>query len=198
MPRSGPGRVTGLPSSRIVPVVGVSSPATMRSKVDLPQPDGPRMVTKSLSATSRLVGSSARVGWRRHARRKDARDVLDAELGHVWLHGKQPAIDRLEQEIRDQPDDADDDDAEDDLAGREQRLAVDDHVTDAGRRADQFGDDHIGPGPAQHEAQNLGDVGRRRRDQHARRDAAVARAERQRGLDQIAARAGNRHAPPSG
>jgi hypothetical protein len=44
------------------PVVGVSSPATMRSSVDLPQPLGPRIVTKSLSATERLVGSSARVG----------------------------------------------------------------------------------------------------------------------------------------
>ena len=44
------------------PVLGVSSPATSRSNVDLPQPDGPRMVTKSLSAIVRLVGSSARVG----------------------------------------------------------------------------------------------------------------------------------------
>ena len=62
MPRSGPGRVTGLPSSRTWPVVGVSSPATRRSSVDLPQPDGPRMVTKSLSPTVMVVGSSARVG----------------------------------------------------------------------------------------------------------------------------------------
>ena len=62
MPRSAPGPVTALPSSRMRPVVGVSSPATMRSSVDLPQPDGPRMVTKSLSATARSVGSSARVG----------------------------------------------------------------------------------------------------------------------------------------
>ena len=29
-------------------MVGVSSPATMRSNVDFPQPDGPRIVTKSL------------------------------------------------------------------------------------------------------------------------------------------------------
>lgn len=62
MPRSAPGPVMALPSSRMWPVVGVSSPATMRSNVDLPQPEGPRMVTKSLSATARLAGSSARVG----------------------------------------------------------------------------------------------------------------------------------------
>jgi len=49
------------------PLVGRSSPAMMRSSVDFPQPDGPRMVTKSLLPTLRLVGSSARVGalpWR--------------------------------------------------------------------------------------------------------------------------------------
>jgi hypothetical protein len=61
MPRSGPGPITGLPFRMMRPVVGRSSPATSRSSVDLPQPDGPRMVTKSLSGTSRLVGSSARV-----------------------------------------------------------------------------------------------------------------------------------------
>ena len=51
MPRSALGPVIGLPSSIRVPVVGVSSPAIIRNSVDLPQPDGPRMVTKSLSAT---------------------------------------------------------------------------------------------------------------------------------------------------
>ncbi|WP_461349799.1 hypothetical protein [Bradyrhizobium sp. USDA 4451] len=34
----------------------------IRSRVDFPQPEGPRMVTKSLSPTSSVVGSSARVG----------------------------------------------------------------------------------------------------------------------------------------
>ena len=37
----------------------------MRSSVDLPQPEGPRMVMKSLSATLSETGSSARVGSRR-------------------------------------------------------------------------------------------------------------------------------------
>ncbi|MDP9629471.1 UNVERIFIED_ORG: hypothetical protein J2W85_001532 [Ensifer adhaerens] len=34
--------VTSSPSSRTTPDVGVSKPAIMRSKVDLPHPDGPR------------------------------------------------------------------------------------------------------------------------------------------------------------
>ena len=63
MPRSAPGSVTVRPSSRTSPAVGVSRPATMRSRVDLPQPEGPRIVMKSWCATSRWVGCSASVGW---------------------------------------------------------------------------------------------------------------------------------------
>jgi hypothetical protein len=61
MPRSAPGPAMGLPSSTMLPLVGVSSPATMRSRVDLPQPEGPRMVMKSFSATLRSVACSATV-----------------------------------------------------------------------------------------------------------------------------------------
>src|SRR5215217_4437864 len=62
MPRSGPGPATARPSSSTRPALGRSRPATMRSSVDFPQPDGPRMVMKSFSATSSRAGSSARVG----------------------------------------------------------------------------------------------------------------------------------------
>ena len=44
--------------------------------------------------------------------------------------------------------------------GAEQRLAVGDHVADAGGGADQLGDDDVGPRPAEHQAQDLGDLGR--------------------------------------
>src|SRR5882757_1984445 len=47
MPRSLPGPVTGLPSTVTSPVVGSSKPATMRSKVDLPQPEAPMRKTNS-------------------------------------------------------------------------------------------------------------------------------------------------------
>ena len=40
--------------SRTVPDVMVSRPATMRSAVVLPQPDGPTSATNSPSSTSRL------------------------------------------------------------------------------------------------------------------------------------------------
>ena len=62
MPRSAPGALTTAPSSSTRPDVGASSPATILSSVDLPQPDGPRIEMKSLSVTVSVVGSSATVG----------------------------------------------------------------------------------------------------------------------------------------
>src|SRR6185436_20454044 len=55
--------------------------------------------------------------------------------------GKEPLVHPLEQKIRHEADHADHDDAEDDLACIQESLAVGDHVADAGRRAEQFGDD---------------------------------------------------------
>ena len=52
MPRSRPGPLMALPSSRTAPVVGSSSPATMFSNVDLPQPEAPIRTTNSSSAIS--------------------------------------------------------------------------------------------------------------------------------------------------
>ena len=87
MPRSGPGPATGVPLSRMRPELGRSSPATSRSNVDLPQPDGPRMVTKSLSATARLVGSSARVGAPRRTPGKVRETFSIASSAHARLQG---------------------------------------------------------------------------------------------------------------
>src|SRR3954467_8903526 len=47
MPRSGPGPATGLPHISSAPSVGASKPPTMRSSVDLPQPEGPIRQTNS-------------------------------------------------------------------------------------------------------------------------------------------------------
>ena len=99
----------------------------------------------------------------------------------------------LEREVGDQADHADHDDAEDDLAGVQQRLRVGDHVADAGRRADQLGDDHVGPRPAEHEAQRLRDLRRGVRQQHAAHDARGVGAERVGGLDEVAPRRADDH-----
>ena len=62
----------------MLPAVGSSKPATMRSTVVLPQPDGPRKETNSPAPTSRLKSCTTVVAP------KALLDVLDAEerLGH--------------------------------------------------------------------------------------------------------------------
>src|SRR6266511_6431365 len=161
MPRSAPGALTGAPSSRMCPDVGASRPATIRNSVDLPQPDGPRIEMKSLSVTVSVVGSSATVGaWPR----PPGKMRLTAAITSLLISGEAPAeqslVRPLEGEVGHEPDHADHDDAEYDLPGIEQRLAVGDHVPDAARRADQFGDDHVRPCPSEHQPQRLGDRGR--------------------------------------
>ena len=60
MPALALGPQTGLPARVSVPLSGGISPASMRSSVDLPEPDCPRMVTNSpactVSDTSRSTG----------------------------------------------------------------------------------------------------------------------------------------------
>src|SRR5580658_6145572 len=56
--REGSGRLIGDPSAVIEPADGCSSPETSRSKVDLPQPDGPSKATNTPAATERLIDSS--------------------------------------------------------------------------------------------------------------------------------------------
>src|SRR6218665_1251863 len=58
---SGGMRVTSSPSMAITPPLGVSKPPTMRSSVDLPEPDGPSRQTSSPSPTVRLNLSTATV-----------------------------------------------------------------------------------------------------------------------------------------
>src|SRR6187401_2168059 len=53
--------VMSVPSTTIVPAVGFSNPAIIRSVVVLPQPDGPRNETNSPRTASRLKSSTATV-----------------------------------------------------------------------------------------------------------------------------------------
>src|SRR5215471_20758349 len=68
IPRSLLGPCTGWPFTRISPLSGWSRPATMRSRVDLPHPEGPsktrnspmsRPAGENASSTSRLMSLSA-------------------------------------------------------------------------------------------------------------------------------------------
>src|SRR5262245_34678705 len=57
--------LTTSPSTAISPSVMSSSPAIMRSVVDLPQPEGPTSTTNSLSAMSRSMPDTASVSSKR-------------------------------------------------------------------------------------------------------------------------------------
>ena len=93
--RSRPGPTTGLPSARTLPRSGRSSPATMLSSVDFPQPLGPTRQTNSPSLTSRSIAVE-RVDEAALPERKDfvtrssgelvRRDVLDLLLDAA--HGR--------------------------------------------------------------------------------------------------------------
>src|SRR3569623_1541190 len=52
--------MTSSPSMVMLPALGVSNPPIMRSRVDLPEPDGPSRHTSSPSPTVRLKLSTAR------------------------------------------------------------------------------------------------------------------------------------------
>src|ERR1700756_685471 len=53
--------VTSQPSTRTVPDVGATRPLSVRSSVDLPDPDAPRMASICPAGTVRSTASSARV-----------------------------------------------------------------------------------------------------------------------------------------
>ena len=61
MPRSLPGPVTGCPSSSTSPALCSSSPARMRTRVDLPQPEGPTTHSNSRRWVLKLMSLSATV-----------------------------------------------------------------------------------------------------------------------------------------
>src|SRR5580765_1547193 len=156
MPRSAPGPATGSPSRRTRPVVGLSMKATMRSRVDLPQPDGPRRHRKSRSATRSEVGSMARVGapplTPGKVRLSSSMASVGTREGSGEAPGEQPVVQRLERVVGGETDHPDHHDAEDDLARVEESLAVRDHVPDAARGPDELGHDDVGPRPAEDEA----------------------------------------------
>ena len=75
----------------------------MRSSVDFPQPDGPRMVMKSFSRDLRFVGSSARTGAppRTPGKTRETFSIWRIVRGHASLHGKSVRLTALNSEVGD-------------------------------------------------------------------------------------------------
>src|SRR3954467_15559555 len=94
--------VTSAPLILIVPAVGVSKPATMRSVVVLPQPLGPRNEMNSPRSTSRLKFSTA-VDWAKLLRTLlRSRKAITTSLFHAnnLRAAGQAAAEHLEQPDR--------------------------------------------------------------------------------------------------
>jgi len=60
MPEILSGPVTGWPSMRMRPMLGIFRPVVSFMKVDLPQPEGPTMAMNSPRRTWRLMSSTAK------------------------------------------------------------------------------------------------------------------------------------------
>src|SRR5690242_19149706 len=102
MPRSLPGLVTSRPATRIAPVVGSINPATRRSRLDLPQPEGPTITENSLSATSSEMWSSACTGLPlRGVKRSETSSISSLLIGGFASRHDGPGQQACAQELED-------------------------------------------------------------------------------------------------
>ena len=100
------GCVMSLPSIVIVPAVGCSKPAIMRSVVVLPQPDGPRNETNSPRSTARLKSSHGARRRRSASGRRSARGRSSVRASCVsgrrpiWIAAARAAADERDDDHR--------------------------------------------------------------------------------------------------
>src|SRR5262245_35255063 len=141
MPRSLPGPSIFAPSTLTSPEVGVSKPAMILSRVDLPQPEAPIRQTNSPFSISRLASRRAstfsspirKVFETPLISRKVLATVLRAPAQDV-------VVQRDDQAVAGEAGDADDDHAGDGEVGARQVAAVHDHRAEAGRHAGHLAD----------------------------------------------------------
>src|SRR5258707_13336483 len=117
MPRSGAGPSIGLSHISALPRVAFSKPATMRSKVDLPQPEAPIRQTNSPLLTWRFASRSA--SMRSPLNSNCLVKLLSSRIGMVASDivrapAQQPAAKPHHQPVGDETGNADHDHAGDD------------------------------------------------------------------------------------
>src|SRR5262249_48167157 len=188
MPRSLPGAVTGLPSTRTSPVVGSSKPATTRNKVDLPQPEAPIRHTKaplSIDASMRASAStSPSPTWKRLPTprmttwdRSALRMVLRTPLQHA-------IADDHDDAVGDEAADADDDHARHHQVGARERAAVHDHGAQPGGHAGHLADHDQDPGKPVGDAKPVEDRRQRSRKYDLAEHGGSRAAQHSSGLEQ--------------
>src|SRR3569623_2517208 len=201
-PRSGPGLVTGLPSSSTRPFVGCTKPPRMFIIVVLPQPEGPMTETNSPCAMSKLTPSTTRIGpsaVSKSTTTSSKRTALIRKPPSCGLRRYEPserpcgscdavlprdqfARREAQQQVHHQRDQADADDAHVDDVELEARRRVLDQRTQPLLRGDQLRRDQCGPRDAERDTDGREDVRHRERHDDLGEDLGVARAERARDL----------------
>src|SRR6476469_531217 len=152
MPRSLPGAVTGLASTKTSPVVGSSKPATMRNNVDLPQPDAPIRQTNAPIAIVASIRPSASTTpsptWNRLVTprmttcgRSGLRMVLRTPLQHAVADDDDDAVGHEAAH-------ADDNHPRHHQVGARERAPIHDHRPEPGGHAGHLTDDDQDPGKA--------------------------------------------------
>src|SRR5262249_15940072 len=103
--RSGGRWSSGVPPSRISPLVAGMSPARRLSAVDLPEPEGPRNVTSSPPRTSSAKSSSTVRVPKRFVSRNESAEItlefLDPLRSHVLVPAVHGGDQVLHRELRD-------------------------------------------------------------------------------------------------
>src|SRR5688572_1963966 len=134
MPRSADRPVSRRPPWVMAPEGRRSSPAIQRRTVDLAQPAGPTMHENSRPGIASAMCSSAVTGRPLRPPKRTVTSSIRSLLKRMARGSEarrprqEPTAQQLEQLVRDQAQDPDDDDAENDDVGEQTAHGVQDHV----------------------------------------------------------------------
>src|ERR1700704_1867356 len=183
--------VTRLPSPSTSPLLGRISPETMLSTVDLPQPDGPTMVTIAPSGTSKLKSCTATTASRSRGRNTmpiSASRILAGILagggdmvagsgtGKRRFPAQQPRFDLAHDHAEQPGDHGERDQAREHAGGVEARGARGDQVAEPMVGGENLGHDHAEQRIGQAEIEAREDPGQRGRKRHLPENVAFGGA----------------------
>src|SRR5688572_1932594 len=139
--RSGPGAVTFEPLKSTSPESGLSRPASSEMSVDFPAPEKPTMTTTSPASMSRLTRSRTWVEpWLLLTSRSERMGIVVSSPGSG---GAQAFLGQSHQAIEAEADEADGEDAQDDVLIDEGVVFLPKEAADAGGAGEHLGgDDH--------------------------------------------------------
>src|SRR5262245_1792530 len=144
MPRSLPGPVIALPCTETSPLLGSSKPATMRSKVDLPQPEAPIRQTNWPSSIVTSMRPSASISPSPTAKRLLTPRMAICGRGALAMMLRAPAqhavADGDDDTVGNEAAHADHDHPGDHQVGARERAAIHDHRAEPGRHAGHLAD----------------------------------------------------------